>query len=105
MTWGRSITLPDHQEEPKVTVTTDNAEVVCVVVAMKGKTYAGSAKRHPKDLFDFGIGYNLALSRAFELAALGCKEVASSRGHALGIGEVIEEFARAQDQEARRSSR
>lgn len=105
MTWGRAITSPDHQDTPKITVTTDNTEVVCVVVAVKGKTYAGAAKRHPKDLFDFGVGYNLALSRAFEDAALGCKEAASSRGRALGIGEVVEEFARAQDQEARRSSR
>jgi len=80
---------------PKVTVITDHQEVVMAIVEWDigaGLTTAiGSAKRHPKDDFDWQIGASLALSRAFGAARTGFREHASVRGMVLGLGNVVKE--------------
>lgn len=87
--FGPIVVAPEDAKAPKTWVMTDNAEVVVACVLNDGVFGMGSAKRHPKDHFDYTVGRNLALARAYEDTSRMLKAHASNRGHMIGLGEVV----------------
>ena len=78
-----------------VSVSTDSEEVVTVSIRLRTSlgefSATGGAKRHPKDRFDYGVGYYLAIDRALRKISDEIRDRASVRGRALGLGEVVKE--------------
>lgn len=85
----------EHPAAPMVTIVSDYKEVTTATVEWElgGLRHQsiGSARKHPRDEFDWEVGVSLALSRALRTAARSAGDYARNRGMVLGLGDVFKE--------------